>query len=192
MKLKKTLRPLLCSAFVIAGLATLPGQAFAAGINLVQNGGFETGDLGSWTQVGNTGFGGVFCGGAPEGSCEAFFGPLGSPGGITQSVATTPGGRYSISFVFTSDGGAPASFEADFGGQTLLSLTNPPAAGDQTFNFTGFATSAATLLQFQFRDDPGFLFLDAVQVTAVPEPASLALVGAGLLGLTIGRRRKVR
>ena len=192
MKLKRTLRPLLCSALVLAGLATLPVQASAAGINLVQNGGFETGDLGNWTEAGNTGFSGVFCGGAPEGICEAFFGPIGSPGGIAQNIATTAGGQYSISFVFNSDGGTPGAFEADFGGQTLLSLTNPAAAGDQTFTFTTFATSANTLLQFEFQDDSGFMFLDAVQVAAVPEPASFALVGVGLLGLAIGRKRKAR
>jgi PEP-CTERM motif len=192
MRLRKAVRPLLCGAFVLAGLATLPEHAVAAGTNLVQNGGFETGDLGNWTEVGNTGFAGVACAGAPEGSCEAFFGPIGALGGIAQNISTTVGGEYTISFILNSDGGTPGAFEADFGSQTLLSLTNPAAAGDQVFTFTAFATSVNTLLQFEFQDDPGFMMLDAVQVASIPEPASVALVGVGLLGLALGRKRRGR
>lgn len=190
MKMEKTLARLCGGAFVLAGLALLPEHALAAGMNLVQNGGFETGDLSGWTEVGNTGYGGVACGSAPEGSCEALFGPFGSLGGIKQSIATTAGGRYSISFILNSDGGTPGAFEADFGSQTLLSLTNPPALGNQAFTFTAFATSASMALQFEFQDDPGFMFLDGVRVTAVPEPAGFVLMGVGLAGLAVSRRRK--
>jgi PEP-CTERM motif len=190
MKSKKSLPLLLCSALVLAGLATLPERASALGINLVQNGGFETGDLSNWTEVGNTGYGGVTCGSAPEGSCEAFFGPAGSLGGIEQSIATTVGGEYAISFILNSDGGTPGAFTVDFGTDTLLSLTNPPAAGNQTFTFDALATAADTVLQIQFQDDPGFMFLDGVQVSAVPEPASIVLMSVGLLGLAASRRRK--
>jgi hypothetical protein len=192
MNSKRSFPLLLCGALVLAGLATLPGRASAFGTNLVANGGFETGDLSGWTEVGNTGYGGVTRGGAPEGNCEAFFGPIGSLGGIEQSVATTVGGEYAISFVFDSDGGTPGAFQVDFGGQTLLSLANPPAAGNQAFAFDVAATVANSILQIQFQDDSGFMFLDAVQVSAVPEPASVVLMGAGLLGLAAGRRRRMR
>ncbi len=36
------------------------------------------------------------------------------------------------------------------------------------------------------------MFLDAVQVTSVPEPASFVLMGVGLLGLAFSRRRQAR
>ena len=192
MNSKRSIPVLLCGALVLAGLVTLPESASALGVNLVQNGGFETGDLSNWTQVGNTGYGAVTCGGAPEGDCEAFFGPIGSLGGIAQSIATTAGGEYAISFVFNSDGGTPGAFQVDFGGQTLLNLTNPPAAGDQTFTFDVSATAPSTLLQIQFQDDSGFMFLDGVQVNSVPEPASFVLMSLGLLGLAASRRGKAR
>ena len=192
MNSKKSLPLLLCGALALAGFATLPERAFASGVNLVQNGGFETGDLSGWTEVGNTGYGAVTCGGAPEGDCEAFFGPIGSLGGIAQSIATTAGGEYAISLIFNSDGGTPGAFQVDFGGQTLLSLTNPPAAGNQTFTFDAAAADANTILQIQFQDDSGFMFLDGVQVSSVPEPASLVLMSLGLLGLAASRKRDTR
>jgi len=183
--------PLLAAgAAVLAGLAAAPASALAAGANLVANGGFETGDFGGWTAVGNTGYGAVACGGAPEGDCEAVFGPIGSLGGIAQSVATTAGGEYAISFVLDSDGGTPGAVRVDFGARTLLELADPPAAGDQTFTFDAFATGPASILRIQFRDDSGLMSLDDVRVSAVPEPAGLALMGAGLLGLAAVRRRR--
>lgn len=188
MHLRTSLPRLLCSALVIAGLASLPEQASAApGPNLVKNGGFESGSLSSWGLIGDQTFNGVQCSGAPEGSCDAFFGPVGTTGGITQSIATTVGAQYFISFILISTGDNPSSFTADFGASNLLTLSNPNT-GTTTFSFLRTATAASTLLRFNFQDDPGFMLLDAVQV--IPEPATVALVGLALLGLGASRRRK--
>jgi hypothetical protein len=126
----------------------------------------------------------------PQGNCGAFFGPVGSLGGIQQTIATVPGWQYSISFAFSGDGGLPSQFLVGFGTQTLLNLTNASTAttGFQTFTFGALATGPSTLLTFNFRDDPGFMELDNVAVTAVPEPETYALMLAGI-GALLGARR---
>ena len=164
--------------------------------DLVTNGGFETGSFSGWTGTGNTVFNGVTCPGPGAtvhgGNCAAFFGPVGSTGGISQNLATTPGTTYRIDFFFLPDGGNPSSFSATFGGTTLISLTNPPAGPYQEFSFDVIATLSSTALAFNFRDDPGFLFLDDVSVNAVPLPAALSLfaTGLGALGLLSWRRKR--
>jgi len=62
---------------------------------------------------------------------------------------------------------------------------------DIPYSFGATATGANTVLAFNFRDDPGFLFLDDVAANQTPLPAALPLfaTGLGALGL-LGWRRK--
>lgn len=182
---------------LMAALSLAVGMSLPAHAALI-NGGFETGDFTGWTQTGNTGFNGVTCPGPSPtvfaGNCAAFFGPVTTPGGISQTLTNLGpiGTRFTLTFEFLPDGGTPGSFSAAFGGVTLASLTNPLAsAAYQRFSFSGTTTSLSPVLAFSFRDDPGFMFLDAVTLS-VPEPATVGLLGMGLMGLFFARRRNAR
>lgn len=175
-------------------MAVLFGHS--ANANIITNGGFETGDFTGWTQTGNTSFNGVQCPGPSSvvaaGNCSAFFGPVGTTGGISQSLSTVAGQNYLINFALESDGGTPNSFSAFFGGTQLISLTDIPAGPYDFMSFVAQATSGTTTLSFDFRDDPGFLNFDAVSVDAVPEPVTLTIFGVGLVGAIAMRRRKTK
>lgn len=194
--MNRSAKNVLGAVVAAIGLAVgISGPAHAA--NLVTNGSFETGDFTGWTLSGNTGFTGVECPGAPfagpgGGNCDAFLGPVGSDGTLSQILATIPGLSYEIKFDFQADGGTPSDFSAVWDGQpALFSVTNPPAGPYQVLTFHALATTSTTSLSFHFRDDPGFLKLDDVSVVGVPEPGSLALLGIGMAGLWWSRRRKV-
>ena len=185
----------LVTTAVAFGLAT--GFAVPAGaVNILVNGGFETGDLTGWTELLNSGFVGVQCPGPGSavtgGNCSAFLGPVGSDGGLAQSFATTVGTQYFFSFRFLWDGGTPSDFTAFVNSNPVFNRVNPPAIGTFGTGTAAFvATGALSSIAFTFRDDPGFIFLDNVSVS-VPEPGSAALLGLGLAGLAFVRRRRSR
>jgi flagellin len=177
--------------FAVA-LAALP-VAGASATELVSNGGFETGDFSGWTLSGNTGFTDVEVGVEHSGTFGGLFGQVGSTGMIEQTLTTVAGQNYSLSFWLLNSGGPANSFEASIDGGAVLSLNDSPAFDytHYTFNFTASGTS--TDLAFTFRQDPSFWFLDDVSVTGstgAPEPATIALLGAGIAGFGAIRRKR--
>ena len=182
------------------GLALAPLLFAGSAHAQIANGSFETGDFTGWTPFGNTTNNGVFCPGAgsngvANGNCAAFFGPVGTTGGISQSVATSAGQSYNLSFWLISMGPSPNTFEVLFGGNSVFGLANVPSSGQQ-YNVSVTATSASSLLSFVFRDDPSFLLLDNVSIAratpGVPEPATWAMMlfGFGAMGAALRRRPK--
>ncbi len=177
-------------AFSALTLAISPVQA----AELVDNGGFETGDFSGWTQGGNGAFTGVACNGSftpASGSCVAYFGPVGSTGLLSQTFATTAGASYIFSYALAAGGGATNSFTASFNGNVLDSFSNTAGFGTTVRSFLVTATGATSTISFALRHDPSYYTLDNVSVAAaVPEPATWAMmiIGFGVIGGAVRRR----
>lgn len=186
------------SSLVLASVA-LAFSTPAAAAELITNGGFETGDFTGFTLSGNTGFTFVTTE-APAVSSGLFgaaFGPVGSLGTITQTLATSAGQSYLISFDLSNLGGeTPNAFNVSFGGTSLFSATDSAAFAFTNFSTTATAAGASTDLAFSFQHDPNFFTLDNISVTAVtsavPEPTTWALMilGLGFVGGTMRSARR--
>jgi Protein of unknown function (DUF642)/PEP-CTERM motif len=132
-------------------------------------------------------------------------------GGVTQSIATTAGDNYALTFYLGSYtarwGGPPVSIIASAGSTsetfTDSALTVASTWTLETLDFTASgSTTAITLIGVS---GVNYIGLDNVDVecvstagcgtssgggTSVPEPATLALFGIGLAGLAFARRRR--
>ncbi len=154
---------------------------------LVENGGFETGDFTGWFLNGdgdpfnfvtNASFGlpphsGNYC---------ALLGEAGSLSFLSQTIPTTPGGLYQVSFWFFSDGSIPNEFLFNWNGQTLFDQVDFPATGPALWTNMQFVVQASannTVLEFGSENDTGYLGLDDVSVTPVPTPLLQGLTKAG-------------
>jgi hypothetical protein len=182
---------------VLVALLVAPGIVGATTMDLIQNGGFETGDFSNWTTSGNLGFVQVLPGFGHSGNWAASNGAVGPLGYISQLINTVPGAVYDVGFWLSNvatDKGAvlPIYFGLLAGSQSIFSLDNWDAFAYHHVTATFTATGAQTNVQFAFRQDPSKWLLDDVTVfarTGVPEPLSLGLVGTGLLALGLLRRR---
>jgi hypothetical protein len=170
--------------------------------NLITNGSFETSDFTGWTTGGNFEDTEVVSGafydytGAEDGNFYAVLGPVGSDGTLSQTFSDTAGQQYNISFWIASVGDNPSDFSVTWDGTTLVSLSNPNTGAnwsELTFSATGTGSDTLT---FSFRDDPAYIGLDNISVTAqsgtsVPEPSSILLMGSGVLAMAGVIRRKL-
>ncbi len=180
----------IAGAIAVALLTTSAAHA-----NLVKNGGFETGDFTGWTLTNDTNS--FVFGSDPgtsyvphSGNYEALLGAYGSDGILSQTISDTAGQTMTLTYWLASDGNAPSDFSASWDGKVIADsvLTNIVQQGYIEYSFRVTGTGSDTL-SFNERNDFGFLSLDDVSLS-VPEPGTLGLLGAALIGLGAMSRRK--
>ena len=129
--------------------------------------------------------------------------PTGAPfGGVRQTLSTTAGELYQLSYslgTYTQRwGGPPVSIIASAGNATQQCTVLTPSTASTWTECSMTFTALAADTDLTFTGSQGFQYIgldnvsvEAIGTTAVPEPASIALLGPGLVALATRRRRKL-
>ena len=178
------------------GLAIAPG-AGAAG-NLILNGNFATGDFTDWTKSGDIDVdGSTFLISLP--GTDSYYAVASIPGSISQTIATTIGTQYTLSFLSNNNtDNTGGSLSGKINGSTLFTaasiyLTTDHSWLTQSYNFTATTTSTSVELDLNFGGAHGNGYIDDIAVTElspVPEPSEWAAASVALLGLVYVAKRR--
>jgi hypothetical protein len=155
----------------------------------ILNGGFETGTFTNWT-LSTVQYSGVATGSkyAHAGTYGAALETSATPGYLSQTLATTNGAAYAISFWLDSPAATkPNDFQVLWNGNLLLDKTNLAAIGWTNIQLTVTATATNTTLQFGYLNGYFYFGLDDVSVlpatlpVAYPNITRMSLSGTNLV-----------
>ena len=124
------------------------------------------------------------------------------PSGTSNSILPNPGNVGPLSMLLDSEASSiswtmghaspPSSVTVDFfdiGGALVNSLVQDLLSGYNAYSFSGFGDFAGLSI-YDNNDSAGLRFMEISYDTAsVPEPPVLLLLGVGLIGLFVARRR---
>jgi Protein of unknown function (DUF642)/PEP-CTERM motif len=202
-------------AIATALLASTFAVAPASAASLLINGGFEQPDVLSPSQggIGFQTFSSSFTGwtvdagnidivdhfgGGDAGEGDQWLDLWGDQSGaISQTFNTVLGQTYKLSFLYGNNPYSTSTATASYSvGGLNGSVTSSSGLSFNSFNGTFVGTGGATTLSFVNTNGccNGGIALDGVAVSAVPEPASWALMiaGFGLVGAAARRKANVR
>jgi hypothetical protein len=176
--------------YATALAASLLMTAFAgtAQANIITNGGFESGATG-WSCTGADScnfFGAGVTGRGFQGFDNSGFGTL------SQFIDTAVGTTYNFTFM-SKTAFQLGGNQLGYGTTGLAHAAFAPATMHWAETKGSFvANSKKTAFQIYFATDPGTgtWLVDNVNVKAVPEPGTFALMGLSLLGLGFAARRR--
>jgi hypothetical protein len=181
---------IIALSFVLTVALIAPRTAKAA--NLVQNPGFETGNLTDWYLTGDKASMLVDSDDPHSGTYAFDAGPAGGEGYINQDFSTLGKNTFNLSFWIDQRNVRGNFFEALWDGKQIFQLNNSPQTGYQEIQINGLQGSGGTdTLSFGFIGvGPKTWALDDVDLEQTPEPGSLILLGTGVVGLAGVMRRR--
>lgn len=182
------------NALMLAG-AMLAASFTAVGANaaIVVNGDFETGDFTGWTPDAVSFPIYIVTAPVAGGNYAAQIAGFSfGPDTLSQTVATTAGHGYTLSFDYWQDGGTPNGFDVSWNGVSVFSQTDTDTGVAYQHVTANVVGSGSDTLVFTAYNDPAFSYVDNVALGTVPEPATWALMlfGFGGLGTAMRARRR--